>query len=948
MIRLIIDVSVYLIPLLFVLFMLVSVRNSLGKTTSYGVQYMLLVLVHAMLTLVITLERSDYFYVVLFLAMQLAFVVFRNLYRILYPQLDRALMNQMLMFLCIGIMMISRISQTKAIRQFVIMVIAMVISLFIPLFIGHMKGLRKLTWLYGIIGFAGIFVVLCLGAATNGSKISFTIKGITFQPSELVKILYVFFLAGLLASGKRKNKFLATLCAGAYVLVLVFSKDLGSGLIFFACYVFMLYASSGKVWTLLAGLGTAVMGCLGGYKLFYHVKVRVMAWKNPFADITGKGYQIAQSLFAIGTGGLFGLGFGRGIPGMIPYVEADFIFSAITEELGVLVGIGIIGLCILCFARMLKSASKVTDSFYKMVATGLGVIYIFQVFLTIGGGIKFIPLTGVTLPLVSYGGTSVFVSVILFQIVQGIAISADREQMEEESRPTMPYSSDYQFYELPQAAICREEYEEEISFDTTTGEMTDFRAKKKKNSIRFVTVCFTALFGFMTVYLGYFMVFNRSDVIDNPYNTMRQTVLLRDNIRGSIYAKDGTVLAYTEMLEDGTQRRIYPEANQYAHIIGYTTNGKMGLESDWNFQLLTSHQSFLAKIQDDFEGNMHYGDDAVTSIDPKLQQIAYDALGNRRGAVIVSDPKTGQIMAMVSKPDFDPNRISVIWNDLIGDDTNSVLLNRATKGLYPPGSTFKIFTALEYYREYGEAAWNYSFDCDSFFKAPDGTTIYCFHHTSHGLVDFKDSFAYSCNASFSNIAMSLDTKLFENTLSKLLFDKKLPGAFSSSNSRVTLGNKEVDDTMIQTAIGQGDTLVTPMHLNMITCAIANDGVLMRPYAVTRLVNHNGSTVRTFSPKEYGRLLNSDEAAVLQEMMAAVCKYGTGKAFQNTGYQAAGKTGSAEYTDALTGENGSHAWFTGYAPCDNPQIVVTVLVEGGGTGSSAAVPIAEKVMTAFLK
>ena len=225
-----------------------------------------------------------------------------------------------------------------------------------------------------------------------------------------------------------------TALAAAHVLVLVLSRDLGSALIFFVTYVLMLYLATGNAAWLIAGFGSGSFAAVLAYRLFSHVRIRVEAWQDPFRDISGNGYQVAQGLFAIGTGGWFGMGLYQGMPRRIPVVEKDFIFAAISEELGGLYALCLILICLGCFLQFMQLAMRMDSAFYRQIAFGLGIIYIVQVFLTIGGVIKFIPSTGVTLPFVSYGGSSVLSSFLMFGVIQGLYIlkETDDEEMEEE------------------------------------------------------------------------------------------------------------------------------------------------------------------------------------------------------------------------------------------------------------------------------------------------------------------------------------------------------------------------------------------------------------------------------------------------------------------------------------------------------------------------------------
>lgn len=332
------------------------------------------------------------------------------------------------MLLGIGLCMVSRLSFDKAIRQYVIVLVSLIMSLFIPFLLGRIHFFKKITWLYATLGIGLLSTVLILGEVTHGSKISFTMGGITFQPSEFVKILFLFFLAGALWENVSFQRVLLTaVIAGAHVVVLVVSKDLGSALIFFIGFVFVVFAATKNYLYLAVGMIGGGAASYLAYLLFDHVRVRVLAWQDPCKYIDSKGYQITQSLFAIGSGSWFGMGLLKGNPTAIPYVEADFIFSSICEELGVIFGMCLILICISSFLEMMRISVQIHDRFYQLIVYGIGIMYIFQIFLTVGGGTKFIPLTGVTLPFISYGGSSVMTTMIMFFIIQGIYIRLQKE-----------------------------------------------------------------------------------------------------------------------------------------------------------------------------------------------------------------------------------------------------------------------------------------------------------------------------------------------------------------------------------------------------------------------------------------------------------------------------------------------------------------------------------------
>lgn len=470
--------------------------------------------------------------------------------------------------------------------------------------------------------------------------------------------------------------------------------------------------------------------------------------------------------------------------------------------------------------------------------------------------------------------------------------------------------------------------------------------KRKKNSknkrqILTVTYLFVALFLAMMGYTCHYAITNRQELINNSYNG-RQEILTAQNTRGTIYAAGGQVLAETQTDEDGGETRVYPYANLFAHAVGYASNGKYGIEAAGNYYLINSNAKLADKVANDMEGVKYPGDNVFTTLDVDLQEVASQSLGIYKGAVIVTEPSTGRILAMVSKPDFDPNQIDEMWDDLIRDKESTVLLNRVTQGLYPPGSTFKIVTALEYIRENPDTYNQYRYQCSGRFTHGEDS-INCYHKTVHGSEDFAKSFAKSCNSSFANIGIGLDRARFGSTLRQLLFNEELPVTFAYNQSRLTIDGDTPDSEIIQVAIGQGVAQITPLHLNMITCAIANNGMLMKPYLVDCVKNYEGNIIRQFNPDTYKRLMSEEEAAALNGLMQEVVKSGTGTKLSGLPYTAAGKTGSAEYNNVKTD---SHAWFTGFAPAEDPEICVTIIIEGAGSGGDYAVPIAKRIFNAY--
>lgn len=436
MINVIVELSKYLILTLMIIytfhcFYTVRQQDEEEKNSLLRQQLSLIFFMDFTAFLVIYLKTFDFNVIIFYIEMLVFFAAVQILYRIFYKKASLLLLNNMCMLLSVGFIMLCRLDITTATKQLVIAAAASGIALIIPVMIRKMRFLRRLAWLYAGVGIILLAAVFLLARTSYGAKLS--LMGV--QPSEVIKITFVFFMAAILS---RDTSFptvvKATVIAGLHVVILVLSRDLGSAVIFFAAYLVMIYVSTKKAAYLGLGLAGGSTGAVIAYFLFGHVRQRVSAWKNPMAVYQNEGYQIVQSLFAIGTGGWFGMGLCQGSPASIPVVKNDFIFSAICEELGGIFSICLILVCMSFFLMIVNIAIRIKNPFYKLIALGLGTEYAFQVILTIGGATKFIPMTGVTLPLVSYGGSSVMSTILMLAIIQGLYILREDEDEEFERR----------------------------------------------------------------------------------------------------------------------------------------------------------------------------------------------------------------------------------------------------------------------------------------------------------------------------------------------------------------------------------------------------------------------------------------------------------------------------------------------------------------------------------
>lgn len=447
-----------------------------------------------------------------------------------------------------------------------------------------------------------------------------------------------------------------------------------------------------------------------------------------------------------------------------------------------------------------------------------------------------------------------------------------------------------------------------------------------------IAVCL--LFLSLLIYLLYFNMFRADEVAANPYNK-RQWEDEKLVKRGSIYDANGVLLAETKILEDGTHSRTYPKGRLYSHIIGYHSKsyGKSQLEMKYDAQLLGKGDITLTFNE------IRSGYDLNLTIDNTLQQYAYDQLGERNGAVVALEPATGKILAMVSRPDFEPSAVSLEknWQNIV-EREDSPLLPRATQGLYPPGSTFKIATTAAAY-EQGKT--NSTFEDTGLFEV-GGIKVKNSNNAVHGSLTLRRGFEVSSNFVFCTLGYELGAANMSEIAKRFGVDKEFKMDLNTSKSQIQY-KKMTDVDAALVAIGQGQLLMTPLHVALMGCTIANDGKMMQPYLVDSVTTSSGITVNRNTPQVLYDVISPGCAEYLKNLMVGVVQNGTGTNARISGVEVAGKTGTAENES-----NKDHAWFVGFAPANEPQIAVAVILErdGGGGGSNAA-PIARNVMRKYL-
>ena len=454
-----------------------------------------------------------------------------------------------------------------------------------------------------------------------------------------------------------------------------------------------------------------------------------------------------------------------------------------------------------------------------------------------------------------------------------------------------------------------------------------------------------ALFLILVIYLTYFTIFVAPKLETSSYNP-RIWEKEENVLRGEIYDRNGTVLAYSEKTDSG-QKRVYPYGGLYAHTIGYNCRrfGKTNIEIEFNNYLLKTKAAFKIKKETiDGVEKLDNGANLYLTLDHSMTQLAAKALGGSKGSVIAINPKTGEVYCLSSNPTFDPNEgaLDTEWDNLV-NRADSPFMARATQGLYAPGSTFKIITAA--------AAVDAG---SSDYKMPNegeivinGRPFANYDDHAYGEMDMRKAIAKSSNVYFAEISQMIGKRNLGKTAHNFYVTRQVPFDIS-----VKWRNADFESfsevALAEASIGQGTLQVTPFNMAIATCAIANDGVIMKPYMVSKSEYDNGEIVKTFytgEALEGSSYISASTARTVREYMIACVSEGTGKGAAVSGITVAGKTGTAENEK----DGKEHAWFVGMAPAENPQIVVCVMKEyAGSTGGTVCAPIAGKIINYALK
>ncbi|MCL1925256.1 MAG: penicillin-binding transpeptidase domain-containing protein [Defluviitaleaceae bacterium] len=444
-----------------------------------------------------------------------------------------------------------------------------------------------------------------------------------------------------------------------------------------------------------------------------------------------------------------------------------------------------------------------------------------------------------------------------------------------------------------------------------------------KKNLRIIFGLFFVMFAFLVGYIVYFEVFVSPVIVNQTLNP--RTNIVHENVwRGNIYDVNNNLL-----VEQTELSRNYIYGSAFAHTVGYTGVGRFGIEERYNFYLTNLSGELFQRIDYISFGANMYGDSLRLTLDSELQNFAYSQLGDRRGSIVVLEPSTGAVRAMVSNPSFNPNNIAQDFNAL-RDDADSPFLNRASGGLYPPGSTFKTVTALLGLK----LAPNFTHYCHGHIIL-DGHRINNFNNVAHGYINMSRAFAVSCNTFFVALANYIGGYNFQKYAGKLF--PHINFSLNYSQAQFNFSYEYADLAMLmQTSIGQGQTLVNPLYLALLASTVANGGIMAEPHIVQNVLTHRGNIRRTFRTPAI-RLFDEYYSNHLKDMMVRVVTEGTGIAAALNNYQLAGKTGTAE-----VGYGASHGLFIGFAPADNPRYAIAVVLENSG-GTAPVQPIVRNVL-----
>lgn len=899
------------------------------------------------------------------IALCIAFLGAHIAVRILAPAADPAILPIVSLLSGIGITFVTRLAPDLAMNQLLWLFLSIAAMVTTLVAVPRLSKLSSYKYSLGAAGVVLLLIPMLIGVEHGGSKLWIQLGPVSFQPGELAKICIVLFLSFYLAQN-REALSLATRSFGPFkippfrmvapvlvmwgmsLLLVVFERDLGSALLFFTFFVIMIYTATGRVSYVVISILLLAVGAVFCYRFFGHVQNRVNIWLDPFADASGGGYQIVQSLYSLADGDLIGTGIDKGLPTLIPVVESDFIFSAIGEEMGLFGGCAIIMLFMLLTVRGFATAARAKTDAAAFAAVGLTAALAFQAFLIIAGVTKLLPLTGVTLPFMSQGGSSLLSSFIIVALLLRAGDEGTGHEAQISDEPEMQKAERAQQGAGHMRVPVKGSNKLAAFFTYTTPESGVLGRVALSKRLQHILSVFTLIFAVLIANLTYIQIINADKLQNMPANN--HTIAKSSYVqRGSIITADGVTLAESQRQSDGTYQRVYPQGAMAAHTVGYisTQFGTTGIESSKN-EVLTGHTDYSSwkEALYSLAGVAQPGNTVQLTINSQMQKVVENALAPYTGAVVLMDPSTGAVLAKASTPSYNNSDLS----SLVNSGSNSNLLDRTTQALYTPGSTFKT-VSLAAALDAGLTNLNDTY------KAPaeltiGGAAVTNYGRNDYGTVSLKKGFAYSSNTVFAQVGAKLGPELLVKYADAFGFGSPLGQDFTTAASLMPKPEEMTEWETAWAAVGQpvgqhaspAGPQVTIMQNALIASTIANGGVAMNPYVVSHILSPEGTITSTTQPASLGRVISQESADKVKEAMLDVVESGEGRLAAVSGVKVAGKTGTAE----VDGVN-INSLFIGFAPYDTPTIAISVVIEGDGDNvQGVAAKISGQILAQCLK
>ncbi|MGC9081886.1 MAG: FtsW/RodA/SpoVE family cell cycle protein [Anaerolineae bacterium] len=764
----------------------------------------------------------------------------------------------------------------------------------------------RYTWLFAGLLLLAATLVLGVNPGGAGPRLWLGVGGAYFQPSEPLKLLLVVFLASYLAERRELLKVTGhrigrlTLPPLAYIgpllvmfgltlLLLAAQQDLGAAMLLFLTFLAMLYLATGQWGYLFVGLALFLLAGVAGYTGSDRVALRIQIWLSPWPDAADRAFQVVQSLLAFGAGGIFGQGLGLGRPTYIPAVHTDFVFAAVAEEFGLLGALALIALYSVLLARGLRAALRAPRPFEQFLAAGLTAGWGIQAWIIMAANAKLVPIAGVTLPFLSYGGSSLLATFIAVGLLLVVSAGTAPAPLDRESAPP----------------------------------------------VRHLALGLGLALAALALACGYWSVLRAGWLVareDNP----RRVEYEQRIVRGRILDRNGEILAGVTVGPDGRVTRTYPEPAA-APVVGYASlhHGTSGIEAEWD-QVLRGEadRSVWEAAWDALLHRPPQGRDVQLTLDAMLQRLAQQSLAGQTGAVVLLDASTGEVLAMASSPTFDPNRLEEEW-DRLRDDPGGPLLNRALQP-YQPGAALETVILAEALRHSLTTLYAPAPNLTATLPV-NGVEVGCLRE-----VRWEEwmigALRAACPGPFAALGQRLGAARLREGFLLWGLVEGLPsetppgiGGRQAGGARPATAETppmiptpppavaRVSDDAEMEAIGQGSLTVSPLRLALVAATLANDGVMPVPRRVRGVQGPDGTWQ---TPEISGRP---------REVLPAEGARALRSAWEPFAADIAGHLGTA-----VAGEGRPpHAWFLGVAPTGSPRYAVAVLLEHAPDPEEAA-------------